>query len=51
MLKGGDWYDKERYIRKGIPLNPEHFLMRAKDRLKEIYLYGSGIPQAPYQEN
>ncbi|MDB5006035.1 MAG: hypothetical protein JWP45_428 [Mucilaginibacter sp.] len=30
-VKGRDWYDMEWYIRKGIPLNLDHFLMRAKD--------------------
>lgn len=30
-VKGRDWYDLEWYIKKGIPLNKEHFLQRAKD--------------------
>lgn len=30
-IKGRDWYDMEWYIRKGISLHLEHFLMRAKD--------------------
>ncbi len=30
-LKGRDWYDMEWYIRKGTPLNLNHFLLRAKD--------------------
>lgn len=30
-VKGRDWYDMEWYIKKGIPLNLQHFLMRAKD--------------------
>jgi hypothetical protein len=30
-VKGRDWYDLEWYIRKGIPLNMDHFLVRAKD--------------------
>ncbi len=30
-VKGRDWYDMEWYIRKGIPLNLNHFLVRAKD--------------------
>jgi len=30
-VKGRDWYDMEWYIRKGIPLNLDHFLMRARD--------------------
>lgn len=30
-VKGRDWYDMEWYIRKGIPLNLNHFLIRAKD--------------------
>ena len=29
-VKGRDWYDMEWYIRKGIPLNLDHFLLRAK---------------------
>ncbi|MFM7681437.1 MAG: nucleotidyl transferase AbiEii/AbiGii toxin family protein [Bacteroidota bacterium] len=28
-VKGRDWYDMEWYIRKGIPLNVPHFLVRA----------------------
>lgn len=30
-VKGRDWYDMEWYIRKGISLNLDHFLARAKD--------------------
>ncbi|AFD06114.1 nucleotidyl transferase AbiEii/AbiGii toxin family protein [Solitalea canadensis] len=30
-VKGRDWYDLEWYIRKGIPLNLDHFLKRAMD--------------------
>jgi predicted nucleotidyltransferase component of viral defense system len=30
-VKGRDWYDLEWYIKKGVPLNVEHFLSRAKD--------------------
>lgn len=30
-VKGRDWYDMEWYIKKGIPLNLDHFLLRAKD--------------------
>jgi len=30
-VKGRDWYDLEWYIRKGIPLNLDHFLARAQD--------------------
>jgi predicted nucleotidyltransferase component of viral defense system len=30
-VKGRDWYDMEWYIKKGIPLDIEHFLFRAKD--------------------
>ena len=30
-VKGRDWYDLEWYIRKGIPLDVNHFLQRAKD--------------------
>lgn len=30
-VKGRDWYDLEWYIKKGIPLDVEHFLTRAKD--------------------
>jgi predicted nucleotidyltransferase component of viral defense system len=30
-VKGRDWYDLEWYIRKGIPLDVSHFLLRAKD--------------------
>ncbi len=28
-VKGRDWYDMEWYIRKGVPLNTQHFLNRA----------------------
>ena len=30
-VKGRDWYDLEWYIKKGIPLNASHFMLRAKD--------------------
>lgn len=30
-VKGRDWYDLEWYIKKGIPLDVNHFLLRAKD--------------------
>lgn len=30
-FKGRDWYDLEWYIRKGVNLNIQHFLSRAKD--------------------
>ena len=30
-VKGRDWYDLEWYIKKGIPLDVNHFLIRAKD--------------------
>jgi len=30
-VKGRDWYDMEWYIKKGIPLNLKHFLLRARD--------------------
>jgi predicted nucleotidyltransferase component of viral defense system len=30
-VKGRDWYDMEWYIRKGVPLNLKHFVIRAKD--------------------
>ncbi len=30
-VKGRDWYDMEWYIRKGIPLNLDHLLMRSQD--------------------
>jgi predicted nucleotidyltransferase component of viral defense system len=30
-VKGRDWYDLEWYIKKGVPLHVEHFLMRAID--------------------
>jgi predicted nucleotidyltransferase component of viral defense system len=29
-VKGRDWYDMEWYIKKGIPLNLSHFLLRAQ---------------------
>jgi predicted nucleotidyltransferase component of viral defense system len=29
-VKGRDWYDLEWYIKKGIPLNLDHFLIRAR---------------------
>ena len=30
-VKGRDWYDFEWYIKKGVPLNLQHFLLRAQD--------------------
>jgi predicted nucleotidyltransferase component of viral defense system len=30
-VKGRDWYDMEWYIKKGIPLDITHFLIRAQD--------------------
>lgn len=30
-VKGRDWYDMEWYIKKGIPLHLDHFLVRARD--------------------
>ncbi|VDH02640.1 nucleotidyl transferase AbiEii/AbiGii toxin family protein [Bergeyella zoohelcum] len=30
-VKGRDWYDLEWYIQKGVSLNLNHFLLRAKD--------------------
>jgi hypothetical protein len=30
-VKGRDWFDLEWYIKKGIPLDVEHFLSRARD--------------------
>lgn len=30
-VKGRDWYDLEWYIKKGIPLDVNHFLIRAKE--------------------
>jgi predicted nucleotidyltransferase component of viral defense system len=30
-VKGRDWYDLEWYVKKGVPLNLQHFLQRAKD--------------------
>ncbi|MDR2285375.1 MAG: nucleotidyl transferase AbiEii/AbiGii toxin family protein [Sphingobacterium sp.] len=30
-VKGRDWYDLEWYIKKGIPLDVHHFMLRAKD--------------------
>lgn len=30
-VKGRDWYDLEWYIKKGIPLDLHHFLLRAQD--------------------
>lgn len=30
-VKGRDWYDLEWYIKKGIPLDLDHFLQRAQD--------------------
>ena len=30
-VKGRDWYDMEWYIKKGVPLNLGHFLVRARE--------------------
>jgi hypothetical protein len=30
-VKGRDWYDMEWYIKKGVPLNLKHFILRARD--------------------
>ncbi|MCH5597990.1 nucleotidyl transferase AbiEii/AbiGii toxin family protein [Niabella ginsengisoli] len=30
-VKGRDWYDMEWYIKSGVPLHLDHFLLRAKD--------------------
>jgi hypothetical protein len=30
-VKGRDWYDLEWYVKKGIPLDVNHFLTRAND--------------------
>jgi predicted nucleotidyltransferase component of viral defense system len=30
-VKGRDWYDMEWYIKKGIPLDLRHFVLRARD--------------------
>ncbi len=30
-VKGRDWYDFEWYVKKGVPLDLHHFLLRAKD--------------------
>jgi predicted nucleotidyltransferase component of viral defense system len=30
-VKGRDWYDLEWYIKKGVPLDINHFLLRAQD--------------------
>ena len=30
-VKGRDWYDMEWYVKKGIALNLDHFLLRAQD--------------------
>ncbi len=30
-VKGRDWYDMEWYIKKGVPLNLDHFLIRARN--------------------
>lgn len=30
-VKGRDWYDVEWYIKKGVPLNLQHLMSRAKD--------------------
>ncbi len=31
MSRVGDWYDMEWYIKKGIPLDLNHFVLRARD--------------------
>jgi predicted nucleotidyltransferase component of viral defense system len=30
-VKGRDWYDMEWYIKKGVPVNLDHFVLRAED--------------------
>ena len=30
-VKGRDWYDMEWYVRKGVALHLNHFLLRAQD--------------------
>lgn len=30
-VKGRDWYDMKWYIKKGIPLDLNHFVLRARD--------------------
>ncbi len=30
-IKGRDWYDMEWYMKKGVPLHVDHFLIRAQD--------------------
>lgn len=30
-VKGRDWYDMEWYIKRGVPINLTHFLVRARD--------------------
>ncbi|MFT4023092.1 MAG: nucleotidyl transferase AbiEii/AbiGii toxin family protein [Flavihumibacter sp.] len=30
-VKGRDWYDFEWYVKKGVPLHLEHFLLRAQE--------------------
>ena len=30
-VKGRDWYDMEWYVKKGVRLNLDHFLVRARD--------------------
>lgn len=30
-VKGRDWYDLEWYIRRGVPLHLQHFVLRARD--------------------
>ena len=30
-MKGRDWYDMEWYTKKGVPLNLNHFALRALD--------------------
>jgi predicted nucleotidyltransferase component of viral defense system len=32
-IKGRDWYDLEWYIKKGIPLDAAHFLLRAQETI------------------
>ena len=29
--EGGDWYDLEWYIKKGVPLSLDHFVLRAQN--------------------
>jgi hypothetical protein len=30
-VKGRDWYDMEWYIKRGVPINLSHFVLRAQD--------------------